>query len=56
MTEAERILRERENVAAQRHARELLDFARFILDRMIPLQACQNIRAVVAEIEAEARI
>ena len=56
MTEVERALRERENVAAQRHAGGLLDFARFVLGRMTPLAAGQQIRAVIAEIEKEARI
>ena len=51
----ERVLRERENIAAQRHAGELLDFARFVLDRMIPLSAGEKMRRIVAEIEAEAR-
>lgn len=55
MTEAERVLREREHVAAQRHAGELLDFARFVLSRMIPLAAGEKMRRIVAEIEAEAR-
>ena len=55
MTEAERVLREREHVAAQRYAGELLNFARFVLGRMIPLAAGEKMRRIVAEIEAEAR-
>jgi hypothetical protein len=59
MTEAERALRERENVAAQRHAGELLDAARLMLRFMFlpgpPADAAGVLRRLVATIEAEAR-
>jgi len=56
MTEADRVLREREHVAAQRHAGELLDAIRCLLSGQRPQISNWNARGLVAEIEAEARV
>ena len=54
MTEAERVLREREHVAAQRHAGELLALLRIVVNYH-PEIASPAMKRIVAEIEAEAR-